>query len=117
MNLLRRIKVWIKRNRAAPIRLPKPSLWNEDDARVWAAFLNSATGRRLANRLENQVSQQHEAACADVFHTAHSAGVAVGFRECRHWLLSLSRVTGEQVTKPSEPPTEGEPDVLEQLSP
>lgn len=74
------------------------------------AFLGSPAGRVLMAR--GRAIQFHNAAqaCADVFHTQHSAGAAKGFGECLDWIESLSRAC--RVEQESGPDTQGQTDTL-----
>ncbi len=100
----------------APFDLGAFPIWTVDDALQLRKFLTTGTGARLVNRFAHQSHVQSLAGCSDPMHTAHSAGVAHGFNEAKEWFFSLSRVTGAQVTNDEHPP-QGEPDLLEQLSP
>lgn len=85
-------------------------------------FLAGPTGATLLRRGRAVHYDTAARACADLFHTQHSAGVAVGFGQCLDWLEKLSRsCRGLQDDGPAsrgtDTATPGEPALRELLSP
>lgn len=65
--------------------------WSTDERRMFAAFLQSPTGRSLWERARHVEAGMAITACADSITHAHSAGQASGFSECLKWLESLAK--------------------------
>jgi len=114
--------------RAAPARSDLPFCpgaapdWLPEHRAQWHQFWHSPTGRVLLARGRAIHFETAARACADVFHTAHSAGAAQGFGEALAWLDSLSRSARAPAEAspadghPDTPPT-GEPELRELYSP
>jgi hypothetical protein len=102
-----------------PISAPD---WLPENRAHWNAFLNSPTGLVLMARLRAVQGQVATTACADAFHTQHSAGTANGWNECRQWLESLSRSSrvieeAKDSQKSTDSQSPGEASLAERLSP
>jgi hypothetical protein len=90
--------------------------WTEVHAQALAAFLKSEVGKAFYRRLQAVAATVAIAGCRNTVHTVHSAGVSAGWDEAVRYIYSISRVAGDQATKPDETPR-GETELLEQLSP
>jgi len=77
------------------------AIWTADHAADWWAYLKSPVGQDLLARGRKLAVAQSAIACADVFHTAHSAGTANGWNQAMTWLESLSRAS--RVNEDPEP--------------
>ncbi|HVX56968.1 MAG TPA: hypothetical protein VHA37_04500 [Candidatus Saccharimonadales bacterium] len=111
------VLVRLERLPAAPVAVD----WLPEDQAAWVTFLRTTTGQRLLARMRAIESQVAINACQDVFHTAHSAGMAKGWHEALTWLQSLSRssrVHEDQAPDgaPDNPPG-GDPALVERYSP
>jgi hypothetical protein len=85
------LKSEIRRPKAELIAAPVAVDWTEGHKLALATFLSSPVGLDLLMRGRAVAALLGAKACADVFHTSHSAGTAHGFNECLQWLESLSR--------------------------
>lgn len=101
--LLRAFQRWFAPGATLPSLPAAPTApdWNADDRAFWSQFLASKTGQTLLRRGRAIQCETQRTACADVFHTQHSAGAAKGFGECLDWLETLSRTS--RVTEDSGP--------------
>lgn len=105
MSVLRRLTQFIERlrsalrseeprsaRRASPTSFataPVPD-WHPGHRDAWNAFLRTPTGQVLMGRMRGLQGAVATRACADVFHTSHSAGTANGWHEALQWLESLA---------------------------
>ncbi len=88
--------------------------WTQRDRDILAGFFKSDTGTRFLQRLQATEGVVAINSAADVMHTAHSAGVAKGYGDCRKHLISLSYSCDEQRENQNANPTvEGEPSRVE----
>lgn len=106
-------------------RVPKyrAPVWTEFDQAALTAFLQSTTGLRMCQLLDNRVQELAWAAANDG--RPHSAGVALGFRLSHNFLGIIANkeqppaIPGisapDQKPNPSQPPAGG--DGLEHLHP
>lgn len=91
--------------------------WTELHQRSWAQFLSSETGQAMWARLKAVEADVSARAVQDPMHTAHSAGRAAGFADCRTWLESLTRACRDSQAQQDAEQVEGEPEFSERLSP
>lgn len=105
---------WRKARRSAPVqRKPEPVNapvspgWSEHDSQTLQAYLMSETGRRFLLRLQAAEYAVSVANAADVMHTAHSAGVTVGYGQCLKHVQSLAHC-GQKADREEALPTEEE---------
>lgn len=107
--------------KAPPTQAPD---WGPESMVALRAFLGSPTGLVLMARGRSIQFRNATAACADVFHTSHSAGAAKGFGECLDWLESLSRScsvtqasSSEDMEQNDTQPLDGETALRDAMSP
>lgn len=88
--------------------------WTEAHKLAWAHFLASQPGMDLMARARVVAMEVSQKACADAFHTSHSAGTAHGWNEALAWLESLSRTSrvNDEAARPKN-----EPDPTDMQSP
>jgi hypothetical protein len=96
--------------------------WDDTCRAQFRQFLGSPTGKTLLARMRAVAATVSARACADAFHTSHSAGTANGWNESILWLESLSRSSrvpeesGPDTGQTDSPPT-GESVLAEIWSP
>ncbi|MDE2020037.1 MAG: hypothetical protein KGJ13_06865 [Patescibacteria group bacterium] len=92
--------------------------FEETHAKELLAFLNTQAGKAVQVRLLKILSTIAINGSRDRTNTVHAAGVTAGWDECLRYIFSLSRVTGDQVTKTNDGQShEDDATLLEQLSP
>jgi hypothetical protein len=67
--------------------------WTGEHQAALAIFLRQPAGQDLVRRWRAVAATVAAQACADVFHTSHSAGTAHGWHEALRWFESLSRTS------------------------
>jgi hypothetical protein len=105
--------------------------WSDDHARAWEQFLSSEVGISFMARFKAVADGVSKEACADQFHTSHSAGTANGWHQARQWAASLantsdsisrtSRAHDEAMAQPQYEPTDsqaaGRAELVERYAP
>lgn len=91
--------------------------WLPEFQGAWQVFLREPAGQALMARMRSVSALVARKACADVFHTSHSAGVARGWDEATQWLESLSRTSDRAKNAESTEAGEGATDLRELLAP
>jgi hypothetical protein len=126
---MRKFLTKLFRRKATPVALPPiyqrfpVEEWTESDVSALRGFLGGPVGQKLLRRGRSMEAAVAVNACADAFHTSHSAGRAFGVSETLTWLESLtqiqiSRETGDQVSKETSTSSqESEAEWVGRLSP
>jgi hypothetical protein len=73
--------------------------WLPEFEQAWKVFLARDVGHALMERL--RAIEYHVALAACKAGSAHAAGSALGWTECRQWLESISRSSARQSDGPS----------------
>lgn len=90
--------------------------WQASDMQNLKGFLAGLTGRKLVSRLRATELALGTKGALDVMHTAHSAGITVGYGQCVTHLESLANACAKPVeTEPQTVPATDE-EILEELS-
>jgi len=101
------------RREVAPAPVPETAPdWLPEHQSAWKTFLATPAGVTLMERARFIHNFKLVEASQDVFHTSHSAGLALGMGQTIAWLNSLSRTTRAPVVSPStenEVPTNAGP--------
>lgn len=97
---------------AEPVNAPVSPGWSEHDAQTLRGYLTSETGRRFILRLQATEYDVSVRNATDVMHTAHSAGITVGYGQCLRHVQSLANC-GQKAERAEAVPTEE--DVLAEL--
>lgn len=121
---MKRLIQWLKARRkraaATPPLLPAAPTaapdWLPQHQAAFKRFLESEAGIVFWARYRAVTAAVAKNACADAFHTAHSAATAHGWHECGDWMLSLSR-SSRVIEEPTDSLPPGEAELVEQFSP
>lgn len=87
---------------------PQSRGWSMHDRQGLQAFLGSPSGKRFLERLRATEYALAVAGAKDVMHTAHSAGVTVGYGDCIKHIESLSYTSDAQEEKTNDSGGQGE---------
>lgn len=122
MSWLKRMLVGMlgkRRQRSMGFPLPAcPSApeWTAEHMMAMKFVLSQPMGQTMIARGRAIQFNLQTTACADVFHTQHSAGMAKGWGDCLNWLESLSRASREPEAT-TDKDESGEASILEHYSP
>jgi hypothetical protein len=107
--------LWVRKAAAVwvPPAAPKAGAWTVHDRDTLRLFLASDLGQKLVLRLRATEYALATAGARDVMHTAHSAGLTVGYGQAILHLLSLSQSAGEHAEKTNDSGAAGEPQPIE----
>lgn len=90
---------------AEPVNAPVSPGWSEHDASTLRGYLISETGRRFILRLQAAEYVLATGNAEDQMHSAHSAGVTVGYGRCLKHVQSLAHC-GQKAERAEAVPTE-----------
>ena len=87
--------------------------WTEHDRDTLRHVLASDVGRKLIERLRATEYALATSNAKDVMHTAHSAGLTVGYGQCIMHILSLSQSAGVKAETQNDSGASGEAQPIE----
>lgn len=70
--------------------IDRPTDWSHDEAMYLRRFLETPTGKTFLARARKIEARTAVIGAHDLMHSAHSAGVTVGFGDCLNWIESLA---------------------------
>ena len=113
MNVLRAIFRSVKADTKPLMAIPVAGGWTAHDRDTLKLFLATDLGRKLVTRLRATEYALATSGAKDVMHTAHSAGLTVGYGQAIQHLLSLSQSAGAQAEQTNDSGAAGEPQPIE----
>lgn len=88
--------------------VPVADIWTAHDRDSLKSWLASDLGRKLIQRLRATEYALATSNAKDVMHTAHSAGLTVGYGQAITHLISLSQSAGAQAEQTNDSGASGE---------
>lgn len=112
MNWLTKLRQWFLgkslKEPSGVAGVPMAGAWTGHDRDTLRHFFSTDIGSKLIKRLRATEYALATSGAKDVMHTAHSAGLTVGYGQCLTHLISLSQSSGAQEEKTNDSGALGE---------